>query len=74
MSADLVVRQFKEFINDKNTRAALENFFSEEHRFDEFYMNLLSNYKKPCHDLKDIKILFNPLSRKYLCEISFLHE
>ena len=47
-SADRVFRQFKEFINDKNTRAALENFSSEDHRLDEFYINLLSNYKKPC--------------------------
>ena len=29
---------------------------SKEHRLDEFYMNLLSNYKEPCHGLKDINI------------------
>ena len=53
-SVDRVVRQFKEFIYDKNTREALESFFSEEHRLDEFYMNLPSNCKNPCYDLKCI--------------------
>ena len=31
---------------------------SEEHRLDEFYMNLLSNYKEPCLGLKDIINIF----------------